>query len=89
MVKLHDEKTKDFEAAKATARAAIEAHYLLTIVDQVKEIADKIAAFKAEADLLTNGGLSLPDQRSLAQLLQWGKIDGPPETVSWSKRSAF
>lgn len=70
IMKRHDEKSKAFDAKKAAARDAIEAHYLLTIKDQVKELADSIAALRAEIDLLTNGGEGLPDKRSLAELSQ-------------------
>ncbi|TBC19556.1 AAA family ATPase [Rhizobium ruizarguesonis] len=66
----HDAKTKSFEAEKIAARNAIEDHYLLTIRDQVVEIADKIAAYEAEQTLLTQGGEGLPDKRSLAGITQ-------------------
>lgn len=70
IMKRHDDKSKAFDAEKTKARDAIEAHYLLTIKDQVKELADGIAALKAEIQLLTNGGEGLPDKRSLAELSQ-------------------
>ncbi len=70
VMKRHDEKTQGFEAEKTEARSAIEAHYLLTIKDQVKEIADQITALNAEVELLTKGGAGLPDPRSLAALAQ-------------------
>lgn len=66
----HDAKTKGFEAEKTAARNAIEAHYLLTIKDQVGEVAAKITAKKTEEGLLTNGGDGLPDKRSLADITQ-------------------
>lgn len=70
ILKRHDAKTSAFDAEKANARNAVEAHYLLTIRDQVKEQSDSIAALKAEIHLLTNGGNGLPDKRSLADLSQ-------------------
>ncbi|WP_332660860.1 AAA family ATPase [Brevundimonas sp.] len=66
----HDAKTKSFEAEKIAARHAIEAHYLLTIKDQIDEVAAKIADKKTEEGLLTNGGDGLPDKRSLADIAQ-------------------
>lgn len=66
----HDAKTKAFAAEKTAARDAIESHYLLTITDQVAEVAGKIAELKAEIELLTNGGNDLPDKRSLADISQ-------------------
>ncbi|MCQ0990536.1 AAA family ATPase [Jiella marina] len=66
----HDTKTKGFEAEKILARDAIEDHYLLTIKDQVAEIAQKIASYEAEENVLTDGGESLPDKRSLADIRQ-------------------
>jgi len=70
LMQRHDAKTKGFEAEKLAARNAIEEHYLLTIKDQVGEIADKIAAYEAEETLLTQGGEGLPDKRSLAGITQ-------------------
>lgn len=66
----HDTKTKGFETEKIASRNAIEAHYLLTIKDQVDEVAAKITAKKTEEELLTNGGDGLPDKRSLADITQ-------------------
>lgn len=66
----HDAKTNGFEAAKVGARNAIEAHYLLTIKAHVEEIAAKIAAYKKEEALLTDGGDGLPDKRDLAAITQ-------------------
>lgn len=66
----HDAKTKSFEAQKSAARGAIEAHYLLTVTEQVAELTTKIAELKAESDLLTKGGGGLPDKRSLADITQ-------------------
>ena len=66
----HNAKTKGFEAVKAAARNTLEAHYLLTIKDQVAEIAAKITAKRAEEGLLMNGGEGLPDKRSLAEITQ-------------------
>lgn len=66
----HDIKTKGFEIEKAAARNAIEAHYLLTIKAQVEEVESKIATYKAEETLLTDGGEALPDKRSLAAITQ-------------------
>lgn len=70
IMKRHDEKSKAFDAERAAARGAVEAHYLLTIRDQVKELTDSIDALKAEINLLTSGGEGLPDERSLAELSQ-------------------
>lgn len=64
----HDAKTKGFELEKHAARDEIEAHYLLTIQEQVGETASKITAKKAEEELLVNGGDGLPDKRSLADI---------------------
>lgn len=66
----HDTKTEGFEAEKIAARNAIEAHYLLTIKDQIDEVADKITTKQTEEKLLTNGGDGLPDKRSLAEITQ-------------------
>ncbi|MFS2108400.1 AAA family ATPase [Sphingomonas sp. Sphisp140] len=70
IMKRHDEKSKAFDAEKAAARDAVEAHYLLTIKDQVDELSDSIVALKAEIQLLANGGETLTDKRSLAELSQ-------------------
>ena len=66
----HDTKTKGFEAEKVSARDAIEAHYLLTIKAQVEEVAAKITSHKTEETLLTDGGDSLIDKRSLGAITQ-------------------
>lgn len=66
----HDAKTKGFEAEKAEARNAIEAHYLLTIKAQVEEVAAKIVAYEMEEALLSDGGDGLPDKRSFAAIAQ-------------------
>lgn len=66
----HNIKTKGFEVAKAAARNAITAHYLLTIKAQVEEVAAKIAAYRDEETLLMEGGEGLPDIRSLAAITQ-------------------
>jgi wobble nucleotide-excising tRNase len=66
----HDAKTKGFEAEKIAARKSIADHYLLTIKDQIAEIAAKIAGHTAEETLLTQGGEGLPDKRSLTDITQ-------------------
>lgn len=66
----HDTKTKGFEAQKVSARDAIEVHYLLTIKAQVEEVTAKIASYKTEETLLTDGGESLTDKRSLSAITQ-------------------
>lgn len=70
IMRKHDAKTKSFEAQKTVARDAIEAHYLLTVAEQVAEVEGKIAALKAESDLLSKGGDGLPDKRSLEDIKQ-------------------
>lgn len=64
----HDAKTKSFEAQKTAARDAIEAHYLLTVAEQVADVVGKIDALKADCDLLKKGGDGLPDKRSLDEI---------------------
>lgn len=66
----HDTKTEGFEAKKIAARKAIEADYLLTIKDQIDEVAEKITAKQTEEELLTNGGDGLHDKRGLAEITQ-------------------
>lgn len=70
LMQKHDAKTEGFQAEKMAARNAIEEHYLLTIKDQVAEIAAKITGNKAEETALTQGGQGLPDERSLADITQ-------------------
>lgn len=70
VIKRHDAKTKSFEVEKATARDAIEAHYLLTIADQVAEVVDKTNKLKVEIAALTDGADVLSDKRSLAAITQ-------------------
>ncbi len=70
VMKRQDVKTKAFETQKKAARDAIEAHYLLSVTDQVKEITKKITALETENALLTNGGDGLQDTRSLADITQ-------------------
>ena len=70
LMQRHDAKSKSFEAERVAARNVIESHYLLTIKDQMAEIVGKIVAYKAEETLLTQGGESLSDKRSLAEVRQ-------------------
>lgn len=70
VIERHNSKTQTFEAEKTKARDAIEAHYLLTVTEQVTDITNKIEELKADIDLLTNGGDGLPDKRSLADITQ-------------------
>ena len=66
----HDAKTLSFERQKATARDAIEVHYLLTVREQVIDVLNKIDALNADCEHLTKGGDGLPDRRSLAEITQ-------------------
>lgn len=66
----HDAKTKSFETEKSAARDAVEAHYLLTIAEQVVEVVGKIVELKAHTYLLKNGGDELPDKRNLDGITQ-------------------
>lgn len=66
----HDGKTGSFGREKQAARDAIEAHYLLSISDQVNELGKKVAGLNAEANLLRDGGAGLDDERSLEQISQ-------------------
>ena len=66
----HDAKTAGFDAARDAARAAIEAHYLLSIREQVTELDKGIKDIQAEIDLLNSGGEGLPDTRSLEAIEQ-------------------
>lgn len=70
VIERHNSKTLSFEAEKTKARDAIEAHYLLTVTEQVTDITNKIEELRADIDLLTNGGDGLPDKRSLADITQ-------------------
>ena len=70
VITLHQEKTASFEKAKTDAAKAIEGHYLLTIKEQVDGLTHQAAKLKAEGDLLSDGGESLPDKRSLEALSQ-------------------
>lgn len=66
----HDAKTAGFDKARDDARSAIEAHYLLSIRDQVTEFDMDMAGLQAEIDLLNNGGVALADARSLGAIEQ-------------------
>lgn len=70
VMELHDAKTTTFQNQKTAARNAVEAHYLLTVAEQVVEVTNKIGQLEAEIDLLTNGGDELPDKRSLTAISQ-------------------
>jgi wobble nucleotide-excising tRNase len=70
IVEQHNRKTEDFDRAKADARAHIEHHYLSTIAEQVREFDEQIAGQQAIITRLTNGGVDLPDPRSLAALTE-------------------
>ena len=64
----HNDKSADFERMRSEARKAIEIHYLSTIVDQVQEHENQIAAQQTLVTRLTEGAEDLPDPRSLAAL---------------------
>jgi wobble nucleotide-excising tRNase len=66
----HDAKTAGFDAARDAAKAAIEAHYLLSIREQVTEFDKGIEEIQAETELLKSGGAGLPDTRSLEAIEQ-------------------
>jgi wobble nucleotide-excising tRNase len=66
----HDDKTASFEKEKQSARDAIEAHYLLSIREQVNEFNAAANALRAKINLLRNGGEELEDNRSLEALSQ-------------------
>lgn len=68
IIKRHDDKTAGFEREKSTARHAIEAHYLLSIKEQVDDFVRQASAMQAEALLLRDGGDECPDTRSLEVL---------------------
>ncbi|WP_368649866.1 AAA family ATPase [Brucella intermedia] len=70
IVTRHDNKTKSFDIERNAAREAIEAHYLLTIREQLAEIEGKIEALRISTELLKNGGQELADQRSLEDIEQ-------------------
>lgn len=70
VIKRHDAKTKSFEAQKTAARDGIEAHYLLTIAEQVADVTSKAQKVTAEIAALKNGAETLPDKRSLAAITQ-------------------
>jgi len=61
----HDSKTTSFDKARDDARAAIEAHHLLSIRDQVVEFDRELHRLKVEIDLLNGGGAGLNDARGL------------------------
>ncbi|KAB2698702.1 AAA family ATPase [Ochrobactrum sp. Kaboul] len=70
IIQRHNDKTMSFEAQKSAARDAIEAHYLLTVTEQVSELAGRIEALNSDSDLLTKGGDGLPDKRSVGDITQ-------------------
>ncbi len=70
IIRRHQDKTASFDKAKTDAAKAIESHYLLTIKEQVDELANQAAKLKAEGDLLRDGGDGLPDKRGLEELSQ-------------------
>lgn len=70
IAKRHDEKTASFDKEKRSARNAIEAHYLLTIKDQVGDFSSKITNLQNENTLLHNGGDGLEDMRGVEALSQ-------------------
>lgn len=70
IAKRHDEKTVGFDKEKRSARDMIEAHYLLTIKDQVDDFASKITNLQNENTLLHDGGDGLEDKRGVEALSQ-------------------
>lgn len=70
IIQRHNDKAMSFEAQKSAARDAIEAHYLLTVAEQISELAGKIDALKSDSELLTKGGDALPDTRSIGDITQ-------------------
>jgi wobble nucleotide-excising tRNase len=70
IAKRHDEKTAGFDKEKRSARDAIEAHYLLTIKDQVGDFSSKMTNLQNENALLRDGGDGLEDKRGVEALSQ-------------------
>jgi wobble nucleotide-excising tRNase len=68
--KRHNDKTASFDKEKRSARDKIEAHYLLTIKEQVDEISAEAKVLQAETKLLRDGGEGLEDKRSLEAISQ-------------------
>lgn len=64
----HDAKTEDFGQARDESRAAVEAHYLASIHDQVQQLDTQLAGFQAEIGLLRTGGAAMEDTRGLEAL---------------------
>jgi len=54
-IKIHNEKTKNFQSAKDIARKKLETHYLSTIYDEVSNLENTIAADESAVDNLKNG----------------------------------
>jgi wobble nucleotide-excising tRNase len=67
IVRLHNEKTEGFDAAKTAARDALESHYLSTIVGQVRELDAQIATLTERRRRLTDGD-DHPQTRTLQVL---------------------
>jgi wobble nucleotide-excising tRNase len=66
----HNSKTNAFESGKETARAALEAHYLSTVADQVDEFTKQIGEKRQQINRLTDGHAELEDPRSLAAIAE-------------------
>lgn len=69
IIERHNEKTEGFDNEKKLARAAIEAHYLLTIKPQVDEILIQNDSLQTIIEALRNGNNEEGDKRSLDELL--------------------
>lgn len=59
-IKRHNTKSKNFKAAKETARTLLETHYLSTIYDEVKSLEAKIARCELRIDKAKNGDAAIP-----------------------------
>jgi wobble nucleotide-excising tRNase len=70
VIRRHNDKTASFESEKRGARGAIEAHYLLSIKEQVEGYVGQVNELQVEAGLLRDGGVGLPDQRSLRAICE-------------------
>lgn len=70
LITRHNGKTAGFDKEKRAARDAIEAHHLLSIKDDVENLAAKAAKLNAEIELLQNGGEGLEEKRGIEALSQ-------------------